>query len=67
MISVLGSTSRKEAIYSIIAISVWIILVMFLMRYLWNQSLVKYISIFKPIDSLWHTFVLTFALAMFKF
>ena len=67
MISVLGSRSRSEAIYNLIVISVWIILVTLLLRYLWNQSLVKYITILKPVDSLWHTFVLAFALAMYKF
>lgn len=67
MISVLGSRSRSEAIYNLIVIAVWIILVTLLLRYLWNQSLVKYITILKPVDSLWHTFVLAFALAMYKF
>ena len=67
MISVLGSKSREETIYNILAISIWIILVTFLMRYLWNNSLVKHISVLKPVDSLWHMFVLSFALAMFKF
>ena len=67
MISVLGSKTREEAIYNIVAISVWIVLITFLLRYLWNESLVKYISILKPVDSLWHTFVLAFALAMYKF
>jgi len=67
MISLVGSRNRNEAIYNIIAVSIWIILFTFLMRYLWNNSLVKYISILKPVDSLWHTFVLAFALAMYKF
>jgi hypothetical protein len=67
MISVLGSRTRSEAIYNLVVISVWIILVTVLLRYLWNQSLVKYITILKPVDSLWHTFVLAFALAMYKF
>ena len=37
-----------------------------LLRFLWNQSLVKHISIFKPVDSLWHTFLLAVALAAFR-
>jgi hypothetical protein len=67
MISIFNSDSRKDAIYNLISVSIWIILFTFLMRYLWNQSLVKYISVLKPVDSLWHTFVLAFALAMYKF
>jgi hypothetical protein len=67
MISILGSKTREEAIYNIIAISVWIVLITFLLRYLWNESLVKHISILKPVDTLWHTFVLALALAMYKF
>jgi hypothetical protein len=67
MISILGSRSREEAIANIIAISVWIVLITFLLRYLWNEALVPHISVLKPVDTLWHTFVLAFALAMYKF
>jgi hypothetical protein len=45
MISIFNTSSRKDTIYNLIAVSIWIILFTFLMRYLWNQSLVKYISI----------------------
>ncbi len=67
MISILGSKTREEAIFNIIVIAVWMILITFLLRYLWNESLVPHISILKPVDTLWHTFVLAFALAMYKF
>jgi len=67
MISILGSRTREEAITNIIAISVWIVLITFLLRYLWNEALVPHISVLKPVDTLWHTFVLAFALAMYKF
>jgi hypothetical protein len=67
MLSILDSKNREDLVYKLIAISVWIVLVTFLLRYLWNESLVKYISILKPVDTLWHTFVLAFALAMYKF
>jgi hypothetical protein len=65
--SILGSRTREEAIYNIVAITVWIVLITFLLRYLWNESLVPHITILKKVDTLWHTFVLAFALAMYKF
>lgn len=67
MISIMGSRTREEAVFNLIAIAVWIVLITFLLRYLWNESLVPHISILKPVDTLWHTFVLAFALAMYKF
>ena len=67
MLSIMDSKNREDLVYKLIAISVWIVLVTFLLRYLWNESLVKYISILKPVDTLWHTFVLALALAMYKF
>jgi hypothetical protein len=36
------------------------------MRFLWNKTLVKYISVLKPVDSLWHTFLLALGISMFK-
>jgi hypothetical protein len=66
MLSILGSKTREEAIYNIIAISVWIVLITFLLRYLWNESLVKHISVLKSVDTLPQTLLLAIAIALFK-
>ena len=66
MKDILMSRNRKEAIYNLLVFILYVFILTFFMRFLWNKSLVKYITIFKPIDSLWHTFVLAIALSILK-
>ena len=66
MKDILSSRNRKEALYNLIVFFIYLLVLTFFLRFLWNKSLVKYISILKPIDSLWHTFLLSFAITMFK-
>lgn len=66
MLNILQSRTQKEFLYNAIIFAIYIIIMTILLRFLWNTSLVKHISILKPVDSLWHTFVLAFALAAFK-
>jgi hypothetical protein len=60
------SRNRKEMIYNLLVFFVYLLIATFILRYLWNNALVKYITVLKPVDSLWHTFVLAFAITMFK-
>jgi hypothetical protein len=66
MYTVLKSRNRQDAVYNILLFLLYLTIVTFLLRYLWNGTLVKYITIFKPVDSLWHTFMLALALSIFK-
>jgi hypothetical protein len=66
MLNILQSRNQKEALYNVIVMAIYIIIMTILLRFLWNTSLVKHISILKPVDSLWHTFLLAVALAAFK-
>ena len=66
MLNLLQSRNQKEALYNVIVMAIYIIIMTILLRFLWNTSLVKHISILKPVDSLWHTFLLAVALAAFK-
>ena len=66
MLNILQSRNQKEALYNLIVFSIYIIILTILLRFLWNQSLVKHISVLKPVDSLWHTFMLAVAVAAFK-
>ena len=66
MLNLLKSRSQKEALYNFIVLLIYIIVMTLLMRFLWNQSLVKHVSILKPVDSLWHTFLLAIAVAAFR-
>ena len=66
MLNILQSRNQKEALYNVIVMAIYIIIMTLLLRFLWNQSLVKHISILKPVDTLWHTFLLVVAVAAFK-
>jgi amino acid permease len=66
MLTVLRSRNRQDAIYNILVFLIYLILLTFFMRLLWNGALVKYVSILKPVDSLWHTFLLALGIAMFR-
>jgi ABC-type uncharacterized transport system permease subunit len=66
MLNILQSRNQKEALYNLIVMAIYIIIMTVLLRFLWNQSLVKHISILKPVDTLWHTFLLAVAVAAFK-
>jgi len=66
MYSVLRSRNRQDAIYNILVFMIYLLIVTIILRYLWNGTLVKYITIFKPVDSLWHTFMLSLALTVLK-
>ena len=66
MLNILQSRNQKEALYNLIVFSIYIIILTILLRFLWNQSLLKHISVLKPVDSLWHTFMLAVAVAAFK-
>jgi hypothetical protein len=66
MLNLLQSRSQKEAMYNFIMLLIYIIILTLLLRFLWNQSLVKHVTILKPVDSLWHTFLLAVAVAAFR-
>ena len=66
MLNLLQSRNQKEALYNVIVMAIYIIIMTILLRFLWNTSLVKHISILKPVDSLWHTFLLAVAVAAFR-
>ena len=66
MLNILQSRSQKEVLYNLIVFAIYIIILTILLRFLWNQSLVKHITVLKPVDTLWHTFLLSVAVAAFK-
>jgi hypothetical protein len=66
MFNILQSRTQKEMIYNLIVFAIYIVILTIVLRFLWNQSLVKHVTILKPLDSLWHTFLLAVAVAAFK-
>ena len=49
---------------ALIVFFILIVINMFVVRFLWNTSLVKYITILKPVDTLFDTFLLSIALTI---
>lgn len=66
MYTILKSRNRQDAVYNILIFLMYLTILTFILRYLWNGTLVKHITILKPVDSLWHTFMLALALSMFR-
>jgi hypothetical protein len=66
MLSILQSRTQKEAVYNAFVFALFVILMTFLMRFLWNSTLVKHITILKPVDSLLQTFLLSLGIALFR-
>jgi len=66
MYNVIRSRNRQDAAYNILIFLIHLTVMTFILRYLWNGTLVKYISVLKPVDSLFHTFMLALALSIFK-
>jgi len=66
MLNILQSRTQKEMIYNLIVFSLFVILMTFFMKFLWNGTLVKHISILKPVDSLLQTFLLAVGIALFR-
>jgi hypothetical protein len=66
MKDILQSRNRKEFIYNLLVFLAYLVILMIVMRFLWNHALVKYIGVLKPVDSLYHTFLLALGIAVFK-
>lgn len=66
MKNILESRNRQDALYNLLVFAAYVILLTFFMRFLWNGTLVKHISILKPVDTLLQTFLLSLGIAMFK-
>ena len=66
MKSILESRTRQEAMYNLLVFLAFTIIMTFFMRFLWNDTLVKHITILKPVDSLLQTFLLALGISLFR-
>jgi len=66
MYTILKSRNRQDALYNILMFIIYLVILTLVLRFLWNGTLVKYITIFKPVDSLLNTFMLALALSVFR-
>ena len=66
MLNILQSRSKKDLVYNLMVFAIYILLMTLVLRFLWNKSLVKHISVLKSVDTLPQTLLLAIAIAMFK-
>jgi accessory gene regulator protein AgrB len=66
MLDILKSRNQKEALYNLLVFSIFVVLMTVIMQFLWNGTLVKHITILKPVDSLLQTFLLALGIALFR-
>lgn len=66
MKGILESRSQEEALYNILVFTAFVVIMTFIMKFLWNSTLVPHITILKPVDSLLQTFLLSVGIALFK-
>jgi hypothetical protein len=66
MMGILGSRNTNDLISNILGFLLYILVLTFILRYLWNGTLVKHISILRPVNTLLETFLLAIGIALFK-
>jgi len=66
MLNIIQSRNQKEMIYNLFVFTLFVVIMTVLMQFLWNGTLVKHISILRPVDSLLQTFLLALGIALFR-
>jgi hypothetical protein len=66
MLAIINARDARERIMALVTFVIFVFIWMFLLRFLWNEALVRYIPALRPVDSLWHTFLLAIGIAAFR-
>ena len=71
MKTIVGSRSAQDLAYNIMVFLLYLFILTFLLRYLWNTTLVKHFTILRPITGtgaqpLIETFLLALSISLFK-
>jgi uncharacterized paraquat-inducible protein A len=71
MASILSSRSTQDLVYNILMFLLYLFIVTFILKYLWNNTLTKYITILRPINgkgvrSYLDVFLIALAISLFK-
>jgi hypothetical protein len=66
MLTIMQARSPAERIAALVTFAIFVIIWTFLLRFLWNEALVRYIPALRPVYSLWHTFLLAIGIAAFR-
>lgn len=66
MLAVLGSRNTQDLLYNLTIFTLYVIILTFILRYLWNDTLVRHISVLRPVDTLMQTFLLALGISLFR-
>ena len=66
MLNVLSSRNTQELLYNLTIFVLYVVLLTFILRFLWNGTLVKHITILRPVDTLLNTFLLALGISLFR-
>jgi hypothetical protein len=66
MKDILQSRNSAEMVKNVVIFAAFVVIMTFFMRFLWNSTLVKYITVLRPVDTLTQTFLLSLGIALFK-
>jgi len=66
MIGILSSRNTGELLTQMTIFILYVIILTFVLRYLWNNVLVDHITILRKVDTLLNTFLLALGIAMFR-
>jgi hypothetical protein len=62
----LNIKSLSDCLQVLVVFLIVVLVNVLIVRFLWNTALVKHISILKPVDTLFDTFLLSIALTIFQ-
>ena len=66
ILDIAATKKTEDRVKLVILYTVIILISTFLLRFLWNESLVKHITVLKPINSLLAAFLLSVALMVLR-
>ena len=52
MLGIISSRNTSDLLYQVTIFLLFVIILTFILRFLWNSTLVKHISILRPVDTL---------------
>jgi hypothetical protein len=63
---IMKTKNKSDAVSELILMLLVILISTFMLRFLWNRSLVKHISVLKPIENLSDAFLLSISLVILR-
>ena len=66
MLAVLGSRNTQDLLYNLTIFTLYVLILTFILRYLWNGTMVKHITVLRPVDTLLQTFLLALGISLFR-